>query len=72
MFKTVKSKINNYFRVKRLKIFVDAYPNLSDLIVLDVDGADLLSYRELEKLFPDQKIYSEKFLGLSKSFIVID
>lgn len=36
-----------------------------------LDDANLLSYKELEKLFPNRKIFLEKFLGLSKSFIVI-
>ena len=36
-----------------------------------LDGADLLSYQELKQLFPERKIYSEKILGMSKSFIII-
>lgn len=32
------NKIHSYFRGKRLKIFADLYPNLADLIVLDVGG----------------------------------
>jgi ubiquinone/menaquinone biosynthesis C-methylase UbiE len=38
MFMQLKTKLHNYFRVKRLKMFVSAYPNLSDLLVLDVGG----------------------------------
>ncbi len=32
----------------------------------------LLTKKELKKLFPDANIYEEKFLGLTKSFIVYD
>ncbi len=34
------------------------------------DGADLLSYQQLRQLFPDNGIYKERLLGLSKSFVV--
>jgi glycosyltransferase involved in cell wall biosynthesis len=35
-----------------------------------VDGIRLLSEKELRVLFPDARIYREKFLGLTKSFLV--
>lgn len=34
------------------------------------DSISLLSYKDLKKLFPDQKIHRERFLGFTKSFIV--
>lgn len=33
-----------------------------------VDDVNLLSYRDIRKLFPDVKIHRERFLGLTKSF----
>ncbi len=35
-----------------------------------VDGIRLLSEKELQALFPEARIYREKFLGLTKSFFV--
>lgn len=29
----------------------------------------LLTFKEMQQLFPDAKIYKEKFLGLNKSFV---
>jgi len=31
----------------------------------------LLSYKEFKDLFPDCKIYKEKFMGFTKSFIAV-
>lgn len=34
----IKIKLHNYFRIKRLQMFATAYPNLSELNVLDIGG----------------------------------
>jgi hypothetical protein len=36
------------------------------------NSAILLSYKTLRKLFPNAKIYRERILGLTKSFVVLD
>lgn len=38
MFIKIKSYLHKYFRVARLKTFADAYPDLSNLSVLDIGG----------------------------------
>ncbi|PKP25089.1 MAG: hypothetical protein CVU03_09680 [Bacteroidetes bacterium HGW-Bacteroidetes-2] len=36
-----------------------------------VEGCDLLSKKEMKKLFPEAKLYKEKFFSLTKSLIMI-
>ncbi|PXW50184.1 hypothetical protein BY998_1481 [Methylobacterium sp. B4] len=36
-----------------------------------VEGTDIVSYSELRDLFPEAKIFVEKFYGIPKSYVAI-
>ncbi|MCX8996228.1 class I SAM-dependent methyltransferase [Rhizobiaceae bacterium BDR2-2] len=37
-----------------------------------IDGTDIVSRKELERLFPEARVIVERFMGLPKSYIVFD
>jgi len=64
--KKIQKKVIRYFTLWGL------ITRLSKKIIGDLlDEVRLLSYKEFKDLFPDCKIYKEKFMGFSKSFIAI-
>lgn len=64
--KKIQKKVIRYFTLWGL-IVKPSKKRIEDFL----NEVRLLSYKEFKDLFPDCKIYKEKFMGFSKSFIAI-